>query len=67
MNRRRVLLDMGPLVAVVNQQDQFHSWVTAQWATIELPCIATYGCCLTPPFSRYHETAVEHKRAGGKI
>ncbi|OKH57215.1 hypothetical protein [Scytonema sp. HK-05] len=29
--------------------------------------VATCDCCLTPPSSRYHETAVEHKRAGGKI
>ncbi|BAZ24448.1 PIN domain protein like [Kalymmatonema gypsitolerans NIES-4073] len=40
MNRRRVLLDTRPLVAVLNRRDQFHSWVTAQWATIEPPLLS---------------------------
>ncbi|BAY46660.1 PIN domain protein like [Scytonema sp. HK-05] len=37
--RRRVLLDTGPLVAFLKRQDQFHNWVTAQWATIEPPLL----------------------------
>ncbi|XHR85851.1 MAG: type II toxin-antitoxin system VapC family toxin [Gloeotrichia echinulata GP01] len=37
--RRCVLLDTGPLVAVINRRDQFHSWVTAQWANIEPPLL----------------------------
>jgi uncharacterized protein len=37
--QRGVLLDTGPLVAVINRRDQFHSWVTAQWANIEPPLL----------------------------
>jgi predicted nucleic acid-binding protein len=37
--RRRVLLDTGPLVAALDRRDEFHRWVTAQWATIEPPLL----------------------------
>ncbi|MBW4641684.1 MAG: PIN domain-containing protein [Goleter apudmare HA4340-LM2] len=37
--QRCVLLDTGPLVAVINRRDQFHRWVTAQWANIEPPLL----------------------------
>ncbi|TVP62249.1 MAG: PIN domain-containing protein [Nodularia sp. (in: Bacteria)] len=34
-----VLLDTGPLVAAINRRDNFHTWVTAQWANIEPPLL----------------------------
>jgi len=37
--RRCVLLDTGPLVAVINRPDKFHGWVTTQWANIEPPLL----------------------------
>lgn len=37
--RRCVLLDTGPLVAAINRRDNFHTWVTAQWANIEPPLL----------------------------
>ncbi|MEH2144719.1 type II toxin-antitoxin system VapC family toxin [Nostoc sp.] len=37
--RRRVLLDTGPLVAVINRSDKFHGWTTTQWANIEPPLL----------------------------
>ncbi|NJM74236.1 MAG: type II toxin-antitoxin system VapC family toxin [Scytonema sp. RU_4_4] len=37
--RRRVLLDTGPLVGFLKRQDQFHSWIIAQWASIEPPLL----------------------------
>ncbi len=37
--RRCVLLDTGPLVAVINRSDKFHSWTTTQWANIEPPLL----------------------------
>ena len=37
--RRCVLLDTGPLVALINRRDKFHDWVTTQWANIEPPLL----------------------------
>ncbi|MBD2139449.1 PIN domain-containing protein [Anabaena sp. FACHB-1237] len=34
-----VLLDTGPLVAIINRRDQFHGWVTSQWDNIEPPLL----------------------------
>ncbi|WP_414561697.1 MULTISPECIES: type II toxin-antitoxin system VapC family toxin [unclassified Anabaena] len=39
MMRGCVLLDTGPLVAAINRRDNFHTWVTAQWANIEPPLL----------------------------
>jgi hypothetical protein len=39
MIRGCVLLDTGPLVAIINRRDQFHGWVTAQWDNIEPPLL----------------------------
>lgn len=37
--RRRILLDIGPLVAFLHRHDDFHTWATAEWATIEPPLL----------------------------
>ena len=37
--KRRVLLDTGPLVAFLKQQDQFHHWVIAELNDIEQPLL----------------------------
>ena len=39
MMRGCVLLDTGPLVAIINRRDQFHGWVTSQWDNIEPPLL----------------------------
>jgi uncharacterized protein len=35
--RQQVLLDTGPIVALLNKQDQFHQWAKAEWSMIEPP------------------------------
>lgn len=37
--RQQVLLDTGPLVALVNRRDRFHSWVKTEWEQIEPPLL----------------------------
>jgi predicted nucleic acid-binding protein len=49
--KRRVLLDTGPLVALIRVQDQFHSWATSQFAALEPPlftceAVITEACFL---------------------
>lgn len=49
--KRRVLLDTGPLVALIRAQDQFHSWATSQFAALEPPlftceAVITEACFL---------------------
>ncbi len=36
---RRVLLDAGPLVALLNRRDKYHEWAKLQWARAEPPLI----------------------------
>ncbi|NQU25838.1 MAG: PIN domain-containing protein [Candidatus Nealsonbacteria bacterium] len=37
--RRQILLDTGPLVAVLNRRDIYHGWASEQWARIEPPLL----------------------------
>ena len=35
--RRAVLLDAGPLVALLDDRDRFHNWAVERWAELEPP------------------------------
>lgn len=37
---RQVILDTGPLVALLNRGDHFHDWACSQWAEIEAPLLS---------------------------
>lgn len=37
--RRQVILDTGPLVALLNSRDKYHSWAETQWAQIHPPLL----------------------------
>jgi len=37
--KRHVILDTGPLVALIDARDRDHAWVVAQWADIEPPLL----------------------------
>lgn len=37
--RQNVLLDTGPLVALINRREQFHPWVRQEWAKIQPPLL----------------------------
>lgn len=37
--RQQVLLDTGPLIALVNRRDRFHQWVKIEWEQIESPLL----------------------------
>ena len=52
----RVLLDTGPLVALLNRRDRYHTWAAEQWSRIEPPlstCEAVLAevCFLVQPFA----------------
>jgi predicted nucleic acid-binding protein len=36
---RTVVLDTGPLVALLNRRDRYHRWTTEQWADVEPPVL----------------------------
>ena len=49
--KRNVLLDAGPLVALINNRDRYHNWATREWANIEIPlltceAVVTESCFL---------------------
>jgi predicted nucleic acid-binding protein len=37
--RQQVLVDTGPLVALLKQRDQFHDWAKAEWSMIQPPLL----------------------------
>ena len=37
--RHQILLDTGPLVALINPRDQMHQWATSEWSTIAKPLL----------------------------
>jgi len=37
--KRQVILDTGPLVALLDARDRHHAWAVAQWADIEPPLL----------------------------
>jgi predicted nucleic acid-binding protein len=37
--KRHVILDTGPLVALIDSRDRQHDWAVAQWADIEPPLL----------------------------
>ena len=37
--KRRVILDTGPLVAIINGRDKYHKWATLQWSQIDPPLL----------------------------
>jgi uncharacterized protein len=37
--KRQVLLDTGPLVALLDRGDHFHAWMKEIWATVEPPVL----------------------------
>jgi predicted nucleic acid-binding protein len=37
--RRRVLLDAGPLVAILDARDQYHEWAVSQWEQLDPPLL----------------------------
>ena len=37
--KRRVILDTGPLVALINGRDKYHKWAKLQWGQIDPPLL----------------------------
>ena len=37
--QRRIVLDTGPLVALLAKRDRHHAWAIAQWSQIEPPLL----------------------------
>ncbi|WP_199249305.1 type II toxin-antitoxin system VapC family toxin [[Phormidium] sp. ETS-05] len=37
--KRQVILDAGPLVALIDRRDRFHNWAKQQWSQLEYPLL----------------------------
>lgn len=60
---RRVILDTGPLIAILNPQDRHHRWAQEQWAQVTPPfltceAVITEACFLAHRLARGGEEAV---------
>ena len=61
---RTVLLDTGPLVALLNRRDRYHQWATEQWGDLEPPVLTcepvlTEACFLLRGSARGSTAALE--------
>jgi predicted nucleic acid-binding protein len=37
--KRQVILDAGPLVALIDRNDRFHNWAKQEWSQLEHPLL----------------------------
>ena len=50
--RQQVLLDTGPLVALINRRDRFHQWVKTEWEQIESPLLTCEAVITEASFNK---------------
>jgi predicted nucleic acid-binding protein len=65
--RRLVLLDAGPLVALLDSRDRYHDWAIQQWADIEPPLLTcesvlAEACYLLRSYPKTSATVVDMLR-----
>jgi len=67
--KRQMLLDTGPLVALIDRNDRFHTWMKEIWADIEPPtftceAVMTEACFLLRSLYGGKESAISLLRQG---
>jgi uncharacterized protein len=67
--KRQVLLDTGPLVALLDRNDRFHTWMKEIWVNIEPPiltceAVMTESCFLLRHLYGAKESAISLLRRG---
>lgn len=60
----RVILDTGPLVALLNSRDRHHAWAVDQWSRIAPPLrtcdsVLAEACFLVQPFEGGHTAVLD--------
>ncbi|MDE2928239.1 MAG: PIN domain-containing protein [Acidobacteriota bacterium] len=65
--RNKVILDTGPLVALLNRRDRHHQWAKDHWAEIAPPLLTcesvlAEACILAQPFSGGQTAVLEMVR-----
>jgi predicted nucleic acid-binding protein len=67
--KRRILLDTGPLVALLDRRDAYHPWGKSQWASLEPPvltcdAVLSEACFLLRACASGGEAVMELLRRG---
>ena len=67
--KQQVLLDTGPLVALINRRDRFHEWVKAEWGKVQPPlltceAVLTEACFLLQGIYGGQEAVITFIRKG---
>lgn len=67
--KQRILLDTGPLVALLDRRDAYHSWAKSQWASLKPPlltceAVLSEACFLLRAHPPGCQAAVELLRRG---
>jgi predicted nucleic acid-binding protein len=66
---RQILVDTGPLVALLNRRDHYHAWAAAQWTHLQPPLLTcepvlTEACFLLRSAPRGSRAVVELVQRG---
>ena len=62
--KRQIILDTGPLVAILNRYDTYYHWATKQMANVQSP-VLTCEAVISEAYFLLHRTQRQNRHKNG--